>query len=146
MEIDVWIKGAKIAFGCTLAIMLAERIGLLYASSAGIITLLTIQNTRRETLQLAWDRMQSFLVSITLAGFIHFFPGIHAVGFGIFLFLLVEISYYKNWQNSISVNAVFGTHIFIMEQGLTLSFLFNEMGLLMIGAGIAVFLNLWMRR
>lgn len=146
MERDILIKGAKIAFGCTLAIMMAERIGLLYASSAGIITLLTIQNTRRETLQLAWNRIQSFLVAITLAGLIHFFPGIHAVGFGIFLFLLVEISYYKNWQSSISINAVFGTHIFIMEQELSLSFLLNETGLLLIGAGIAVLLNLWMRR
>lgn len=146
MDRDIVIKGAKIAFGCTSAIVLAERIGLLYASSAGIITLLTIQNTRRETLQLAWNRIQSFLVSITLAGLIHFFPGIHAVGFGVFLFLLVEISYYRNWQSSISVNAVFGTHIFIMEQELTLSFLLNETGLLVIGAGIAVVLNLWMRR
>ena len=47
------LKGLKIAVGGCLAIAVAELFHLQYAASAGIITLLTVQDTRKGTIQLA---------------------------------------------------------------------------------------------
>ena len=52
-----WMKALKIAGGGVAAILLAEALGLQNAASAGIITLLTVQNTRRETVMSSVRRL-----------------------------------------------------------------------------------------
>ena len=48
-EAHSMLKMVKIAVGSAAAILLADLLGLNYSTSAGIITLLTIQDTSRET-------------------------------------------------------------------------------------------------
>lgn len=105
------LKGLKIAVGGCLAIAVAELFHLQYAASAGIITLLTVQDTRKGTIQLAKDRLLSFLLSTFLI-FLCFHAADHLgwVRYGVYIFLMVITSYYFEWQNAISVNAVMGTH------------------------------------
>ena len=53
------IMGVKVALGAAAAIGLAMLLGLEYASTAGIITVLSILGTKRETLRIArggWRR------------------------------------------------------------------------------------------
>ena len=47
------LKLIKIAVGCVASIFLADVLGLGYSTSAGIITLLTIQDTSRETITIS---------------------------------------------------------------------------------------------
>ena len=54
------IKTGKIAVGCCLAYTAASLLGLRYATSAVTITLLSIQNTRRDTFRLAGRRSCAF--------------------------------------------------------------------------------------
>ena len=44
-----FLKILKIAVGSLLAMAAAQALGLRYSSSAGVITLLSIQDTKRET-------------------------------------------------------------------------------------------------
>lgn len=63
-----WIKGFhivkafKIALAAVLSILTANLLGLKYAVTAGIITVLSIQNTKRETLKTARNRGLAFFV------------------------------------------------------------------------------------
>ena len=66
------LKALKIAAGSGMAIIAAELLGLSYATSAGIITLLTVQDTRQDTIQLTVDRILSFLLCVG-ADFMHAF-------------------------------------------------------------------------
>lgn len=50
------IKSIKIALATVLAIAIAGELGLNYSATAGIITVLSIQNTKRETLKSACNR------------------------------------------------------------------------------------------
>lgn len=138
---DILVKTLKIALGSTLAVMLAELLGLKYASSAGIITLLTIQDTRLQTYQLTGKRLLSFVITILISVIISPFIESHTIGFGCFIFILVGLSLYKGWDSSISVNAVFGTHFFVMKESVTAAFVLNEAAILLIGTGIALVIN-----
>lgn len=60
------LKALKIAAGSGIAIVAAEFLQLSYATSAGIITLLTVQDTRQDTIQLTVDRIMSFLLCVGL--------------------------------------------------------------------------------
>lgn len=57
-----------------MAIIAAELLGLSYATSAGIITLLTVQDTRQDTIQLTVDRILSFLLCVGLIYACFHFP------------------------------------------------------------------------
>lgn len=138
------IKGGKIALGSTAAIAVCLMLDLDYAPSAGIITLLTIQNTVRATLDLARFRIFSFLLAMGIGFAISAANGNNALSFCIFLLLMVEISFLCGWQDTVSTNAVFGTHIFIYGEAFTGAFLFNEVAILLVGISLAVLLNLKM--
>ena len=142
MDKDTWLKGAKVAFGSAAAIFLAELFGADYAASAGIITLLTIQDTRKDTFQMALQRLVSFVLFLFLAVFLHITLGLYMVGFGVYLFFMALLSYCFHWEGAVSTNAVFGTHVFMLDHMVTAGFLFNEAALLLIGIGMAILLNL----
>ena len=50
------LKILKIAVGSMLAMAAAQALGLRYSSSAGVITLLSIQDTKRETIRVTGRR------------------------------------------------------------------------------------------
>ncbi|MGN1100598.1 MAG: aromatic acid exporter family protein, partial [Huintestinicola sp.] len=59
MNIDP-VKILKISAGAVAAAAMAYALGLEYAISAGIICLLTIQDTRKETLKITLKRLAAF--------------------------------------------------------------------------------------
>ncbi len=135
----------KIAVGSCLAILLADRLGLHYSASAGIITLLSIQNTKKETLLITGKRFLSFLLSVVIALLIFHLLGYHAFSFGVFLLLFVGACYLLKLEDGIAMNAVLTTH-FLIEKSINLYWIKNELELLVIGAGIGVLLNLYIPR
>lgn len=129
--------------GSCLALAAAEAMGLDYAASAAVVTLLTIQNTRRATLSLALRRVLSFLVMLALTYVIYGALGYHALAFGLVLLLLVAVSYWFGWEDAIFVNAVIATH-FLTGKSHSLTFVENEALLVLLGMGIAILLNTYM--
>lgn len=141
MNKESWIQVLKIGIGSAIAIFLAEWMGLTYATSAGIVTLLTIQNTRKDTFYLALKRILSFGVTMCIAALCLNFIPTHFASFGVFMLLLVAISYKMDWNGALSVNAVIGTHIIFVEKALTWDLVWNEAIMVFIGILIAVIFN-----
>ena len=105
------LKAFKIAVGSGIAIVIAEFFGLKYTTTAGVITLLTVQNTRKDTIQLTLERFWSFLLSILLIYICFHYTGSRDwVNFIFYILFMVMSCYYFDWANTISVNAVMGTH------------------------------------
>lgn len=135
------LKALKIAVGSCAAIVIAQFFRLQYATSAGIITLLTVQNTRKDTIQLTIERLWSFLLSILLIFVCFHYTGSRGwVSYGIYILLMVVSCYHFEWANTISVNAVMGTH-YLMTPDYSLNFALNELFLVLIGTGLALALN-----
>lgn len=142
MKLD-YLKIGKIAAGAGLAIAIAEGIGLRYSASAGVITLLSIQDTRRETIYVTISRILSFLISLLLAAVSFRICGYRPLAVSLFLLLFTGLCVRLQMLEGLSVNTVLTTH-FLGEQSMSAAHIRNEALLLLIGAGIGVLLNLYM--
>lgn len=132
----------RAALGSCAAILAAEQFRLDFASSAGIIALLSLLNTRWDTLKIAGFRILSYGMTVLLAWtvFGHMRGG--WVSYGVFVFLLVLFCLGLGWKNVLSVNAVIGTH-FWSNHDFGLPSIWNEFCLVLIGITAAIFLNLF---
>ena len=137
----ILLLSAKIGVGASIAIYIAQCLNLEYATSAGIITLLTLVTTKWETLKLSFLRLLTYVISVLMCWVIfHFVPNMW-IEYGLFLFVIVFVSEWMGWRSTLSVNAVIGTH-FLTTQDFSIDFLINELLLVVIGIVIAIVLNL----
>lgn len=136
-------KAVKIAVGAVIAILIAEAIGLQNPASAGIITLLTVQNTRLETVMSSVRRFAAFGIMTGCSLPIYHFCGTQPWAFGIVLLILLLSCYVLHLEDAASINAVMATH-YMLAGGVTLLSLGNAVLLLIIGSGIGVGLNWFM--
>lgn len=137
------LKLIKIAAGSVIAIFLADMLGLSYSTSAGIITLLTIQDTSRETIKISIKRMIAFLLAAILSYIVFSIVGYHAFSYGIFLFIFIACCTPLHLGSAVSTNAVLVTH-YLLAKDMSFPIIINEAVLLLIGAGIGTLLNLYM--
>lgn len=137
-----YIKVMKIAAGSAAAILIANALGLQYAVSAGVITLLSLQDTKRATLFVAMLRAVAFILAAIIAFSAFSLLSYNAIAYGVFLLIFVGISYYFKLHDAIAMNAVLATH-YLLEKNMSFAMIANEALLLLIGAGIGIILNLY---
>lgn len=136
------LLAAKIGFGASISIYIAELLNLQYATSAGIITLLTVLTTRWGTFRLSGQRLLTFAISASVCWAVFQLSPSVWIGYGVFLFVLVLATHWLGWKGTLSTNAVIGSH-FLVTQDFSLGFIFNEFALIIIGITIAIILNLF---
>lgn len=136
----ILLLALKIGIGGSLAYCIAEFMQLQFASSAGIIALLTLQTTRWETLKLSVRRVISYLFTFGLCATLCVFLTSTWIEYGLYLFLLVAITEFLGWRSVVSVNAVIAAHL-ISTRDFSTEFLVNELLLVLIGITIAILFN-----
>lgn len=136
-------KSLKIALAAVLAIALAQALGLANSTTAGIITILSIQGTKLETLKTAGKRALAFLCALLLAGVCYEALGYTVWAFGVFLFLFVLLCLTVRWQEAIAMDSVLVSHFLI--QGCFWPLLSNEVLLFIVGTGFGILFNLHLR-
>lgn len=132
----------KIALGCLLAMAAAERLGLRYSASAGVIALLSIHDTRRQTVRMVEKRLAAFLVALALAPVSFSWLGYRPAAIGAFLLLFTPVCAYLGIQEGISVSTVLMTH-FLTERSVSPGMIGNEALLLAVGTGVGLAMNLY---
>ena len=137
------LKIIKIAGGSLLAMAAAEWLGLNYAASAAVITLLSIHDTKRETIRVMAKRMAAFLVALLLAPVCFYWLGYRPIAVGAFLLVFTPVCTLLNVQEGISVSTVLMTH-FLTEGAVSAGNIINEALLLLVGTGVGVGMNLYM--
>lgn len=139
------VKVLKIAVGSCLAIMIAQFFNVQYSASAGIITLLSIQDTKKATVRVAVKRALALIVAIGIAFLSFSLFGFTPYAFGIYLFLFAGTCIAAGLQDGIPMCSVLVTH-FLIEKSMSPYWIKNEVLLMVIGAGIGIVLNLYMPR
>lgn len=137
------VKLIKYVTGSVAAVLLAVALQLQFAYAAGIITLLTIQDTKKETVKIAVKRMIIFMIMTALSVLIFPLAGFHVWAFGIVLIPYLFCCMALDMKEAIAPIAVLCTH-YISAQSCSAGMIGNELLILVIGAGIGVLCNLFM--
>ncbi len=133
----------KTVIGAVIAMYLAMHLGLKYATSAGIITILSLQSTRKQSIQLSIKMIGAFLLALLLAICLFKLLGYTPLVFGLFLLLFIPLSVRFKVQEGIVVSAVLITHL-LTEKTIEISLILNQISLMAIGVVITLLLHLYM--
>lgn len=139
------IKSLKIAVAAFAAIALAGELGLKYSATAGIITVLSIQNTKRETLKSAGNRGLAFLCALVLAKICFWLMGYNLWAFGVYLLMFALLCLCVGWGEAIAMDSVLITH-FLTEKSMAPELILNEALLFLIGTGLGILINLHLHK
>lgn len=131
----------KITISAFIAIRIAMFFQLEFYLSAGILTILTIQNTKKETIQTAIERLIAFIIAIIISYMTFNNIGFNINGFILYLVIYIFICQYFKWYSSMAINSVLITH-FLTFNSYAFNHINNEIGLFIIGVGIGVIANL----
>lgn len=138
------IMGVKAALGASVAIGLAMLLGLDYAATAGIICILSLMGTKRETLRIARGRLLALLVGTGIAAVSYALLGFSLAGFTAYLFVFAVVCYACRWGYALTLVSVLMSH-FMAYGCMTWGNLLNEGLLFLIGTGVGISVNLHLR-
>lgn len=139
----IGFRTLKTGIGAAGAMMLAEIIGLTFSASAGIITILSIQNTKKASCEIAFRRLVATVVALAIGGGLFEILGFNPVVFGMYIILFIPLAVKLKVTEGIVPASVLVTHL-LGNGDVTVNLIINEMLLMIVGVGVALVLNLYM--
>lgn len=132
----------KTAIAATLSLLVANFLGLEFSSSAGIITILDIFETRKATVKGGVKRALSAIIALVLGVLVFEIFSYKTWAFGIYLLLFVPISFLLKIELGLGPSSVIVTHL-LSYGTINSSIIINELSLVFIGTGFAMLTNLY---
>lgn len=114
------------------------------AVTAGIVTILSIQDTKRETLRTVFRRAGAYVFGLLVAAVCFGLLGYTLPAFAVYLLLFAFGCMLVDLQEGITTATVLVSHIWAIGS-MELTVLLNETGLLVIGSGMGILVNLHLR-
>lgn len=134
----------KITFAAVFAILLAEYLSLDFTISAGIVAILTVAPTKKETFRTATTRCIAFFVALIIAYCSFTLINYDLEGFFCYLLLFLWVCQWRNWQSAMAMNSVLISH-FLTTEIMNLHTIINEISLFFVGTFFGVCANLYLR-
>lgn len=139
----IGFRTVKTAVGVCLSILIAELLQLSYYSSAGILTLLCIQRTRKQSIAAVLDRFFACLIGMLMSSALFWLLGYHVWSILALYLLFIPVLVRFKLQNGIASSSVIMMHSYVSGH-VALSFFANELGIIVVGLGVALLVNLYM--
>src|SRR5690348_3370871 len=89
MKFRIGNRTIKTAIGMAISILIAEQLGLHNFASAGIISILCIQITKRKSLRSAWDRFLACTLAMPFSAVFFEIFGYEPIVIGIVLLVFI---------------------------------------------------------
>lgn len=137
-----WVYQAiKMVVGALLATVISDLLKLDYSVTAGIIVILSIQPTKRQSIRVGIKRMIASVIGLSISAILMVLFGYTLIWFIVSLLLFIPLAFIFKLEEGIVVSAVLMSHILARADW----FLgINALYILSIGVVIAVLLNLYM--
>ncbi len=136
------LKIFKLSIGCCIAIFIAWILKLQYFTVAGVITLLTVKNTRKETLKGTLGKIYGFILCILTSYLCFNILGYNLYSFSAYIFIIITFCFLLKIQDVIAMCVVLASH-FYLQGSTSLYWILNESAIFIIGAGIGVIINMY---
>jgi uncharacterized membrane protein YgaE (UPF0421/DUF939 family) len=143
MKFQIGYRTIKTAIAAPVAILIAQMMQLEFYISAGILAILCIKVTKKKSIVSSWERFAACLIGILFA-FI-FFEGIsyHPIVLGLLLMVFIPTMVALKLKEGVITSSVIILH-FLVLKNFSLSIVLNELGIIVIGIGMALIMNLYM--
>ncbi|WP_349407705.1 aromatic acid exporter family protein [Pseudalkalibacillus sp. SCS-8] len=143
MKFHIGYRTIKTAIATPIAILIAQALQLEFYISAGILAILCIKVTKKRSIISSWERFAACLIGIVFA-FV-FFEGIsyHPIVLGLLLLIFIPTMVVLKLKEGVITSSVIILH-FLMYKEFTFEIVLNEIGIIVIGIGIALIMNLYM--
>lgn len=139
----VSLRAIKIALATTIAILIAQAFHLEYSVSAGVVAILSVLDTKKSSVITALQRVGSTILALGVATILFQLVGFNTIVFGLYLLIYIPLAYKLNLEVGIAPCSVLVSHL-LLEQSTSITWLANEMSLMVIGVGMAILFNLYM--
>ncbi|HBF2314920.1 TPA: hypothetical protein KN067_001878 [Clostridioides difficile] len=136
------LKVIKLSLGCSLAIFIAWLLKLEYSMVAGVIVLLTVKDTKRETLKGSIGKIYGFLLCTIFSYLCFNILGYNLTSFSIFIFIIIPLCFLLNIQDVIAMCVVIASHHYLQGET-SIKWILNEAGIFAVGTGIGVLINMY---
>lgn len=136
------LKMIKLSLGCSLAIFIAWLLNLEYSMVAGVIVLLTVKSTKKETLKGMLGKVYGFILCTIFSYLCFNFLGYSLISFSIFIFIIIFFCFLFKIQDVIAMCVVIGSHYFL-QKDVSAIWVLNESQIFIIGTGIGVIINMY---
>ena len=133
----------KTAIGVPIAILIAQLFGLTNFTSAGIVTILCIQSSRRRSFISASDRFIACMIAIVCSFILFEILGYYPIVIGIILILFIPITVFLNITQAIASSSVIILNLYSTGD-INLAAIGSQLLIVLIGIGTALVLNLYM--
>ena len=127
--------------GCS--IWVAQLLGLQFFAAAGIITILCIKPTKKQSLKTAGERFLACLIGLVTAGIIFETFGYHPWLLSVVLLVIIPVCVRLKIADGIVSSFVIVLHLYIFKT-ISVPIVLNELALIAIGVGFALLMNLYM--
>lgn len=139
----IGFRTIKTGVGVSVSIFIALLFELEYYTSAGILTLLCIQKTRKQSLDAVLERFFACILGLIVSCLVFWALGYHAFLFIPIFLLFIPLTVKLKIQNGIASATVIMTHTF-MHGTVNPILIGNELMIIFVGLGTALLVNVYM--
>lgn len=137
------LRTLKVLFATVIAIWLAQFFKLSYATSAGVIAMLSLLDTRRSSFSVGMQRLASVVLAILTAYLVYMFIGYSLIAIILYLVIYIPLAYTLKLESGVVLSTVLVFHL-LQEKSIDVHWLVNEFCLFGIGVGVALLVNMYM--
>ncbi len=131
----------KTALAVTIAIIIAQQLGLERVTLAAIVALLTVQRTFFHSLQQSLAKLGSVLLGGVLGATFSYVFGVSPLGYGLVTLAAIYICLQLHWQDHIILTAVTAITVIFSGSNLPWTFSLEQIFTAMLGAVCALAVN-----
>ncbi len=142
---QLFLNTVKISAAAALAILTAQLCKLSFPVSAGIVAILSVQPTKKETIRTALARFLAFAAALAISVFLFNALGFTTQVFFLYLVLFILICQWRGWISAMAMDSVLISH-FLSFGKTGRTELINEALLFVIGVGFGILVNSFLHK
>lgn len=142
-KFSIGYRTLKTAIGTAIAIAIAQYFNLEFYTSAGVLTILCIQPTKKKSLESAYTRLVSGIVGMIYAFLCFELIGYHPLALAVMLLLYIPTIVSLKVVDGFVSSAVIILHVYAVKH-FSLDFVYNELALMAIGFTTGIVINMYM--
>ncbi|MDR7314594.1 aromatic acid exporter family protein [Brevibacillus nitrificans] len=143
LSLKIGYRTLKTAVGTAVSILLAQQFDLMFPASAGIITILCIQVTVKQSFRTVGNRILASLLGLGIGMALFALLGYSPLAIMLAILIFLPLAVRFKIQEGFISSMVVMMHLY-SSQRMDLALILNELALLLIGVGVALIVNLYM--